>query len=43
MPPCSTALEQSQDEWRHRLALLEWQHEGALAVAAAVLLLRLMS
>jgi hypothetical protein len=33
MPSCSVALEESQDERRRRLALLEWQHEGALAAA----------
>jgi hypothetical protein len=33
MLPCSAALEQSQDERRRRLALVEWQHEGVLAAA----------
>jgi hypothetical protein len=32
-PPCSAALEQSQDERQWRLALLEWQQEGGLASA----------
>ena len=33
MPPCSAALKVSQDKKRRRLALLEWQREGALAAA----------